>query len=411
MKKLQVLLGFSLMSLACTSVWAVDDVNKSKVDQAMATFMQQNAIPGAAVSIYDQGKTYTYTYGVTNLETKKPVTANTIFEVGSLTKLMTTLLIAEGASRIVHYQANEDVPPQLKLDGTLPTYLPAYAQNAAFSNITLLNLATFSASLPFSLPDGTTTDTQIFSYLNSWKPPYPVGSQWQYSNASIGLLGAVLQSQYHQPIDAIFQQMIFTPLHMTSSGILLSDEQKTRYAQGYSATGDAAPPTKYGFFPSAGDLKSTITDLSYFLAAAAGAPDTNPEINIGMQVAQTPRAQLPDGVLVGMGWQLIALDAKDLLDAPKEMNLGPLPLTWLSQAQQQFNPNFLIDKTGATEGFRAYIAVIPSQQKGIVLLMNRYIPNGVLVDMGRKLLLDLPKDNNKQAPQEVAAAVTPSKIN
>jgi len=380
-------LGLGLFAWAMTASALVDDTSHANIDQTMATFMQQQGVPGAAVTLYNHGKTYTYTYGVANKTTKAPVTPNTIFEVGSITKLMTTLLIAEGSARLVHYQAGENIPPQLKLAGTLPTYLSAYAQNPAFSKVTLLNLATFSASLPFSIPPDVKTDNQIFAYLNAWQPPYPVGTHYQYSNASIGLLGAVLQSQYHQPIEAVYQQMIFTPLHMQSSGLILSPAQQQRAAQGYAKTGDAASPTKNGPFPSAGDLRSTINDMSHFLAASVGAPDTNPEIHIGLQIAQTPRASLPDGMLQGMAWQIYPLDSQALKSVPKEMNLGAQSITWLPENQQQFQANALIDKTGATDGFRAYIAVIPAQQKGIVVLMNRYVSNGEIVSLGRQLLL------------------------
>lgn len=395
-------------SLAFGSETATNQASPCQLDQTMQHFMQKNGIPGVAVAIYDHGNTQTYVYGVTNKDKPNKVTNDTVFEVGSLTKLMTTLLIAEGSSRIVHYQADTDAPPQLNLNSTLPTYLPAYAQNPAFKPITVLNLATFTGSLPFSLPDNVTTDTQVFAYLNSWKPAYPVGTKWQYSNASIGLLGAILQSQYHQPIDAIFQQMIFSPLNMTSTGLLLSSEQQAKLAQGYDKTGKAVPPTRFGFFPSAGDLKSTIADMSKFLAAAASAPNTNHEINIGMQVSQTAQVKLPDGTLQAMAWQVSPLNSPNLLKAPTEMDLGPLPITWIKDPN--YDPNTLIDKTGATGGFRAYIAVIPSQQKGIVLLMNRYIPNGVLVDMGRKVLLDLPNGDNKQTAS-TATTVMPSKSN
>lgn len=390
MKKTLLRFGLGLCLLTPTfaqSAWAAGDINKTDINQMMTTFMQQKEVPGAAVTIYDNGKTQTFVYGVTNKNTKKPVTVNTIFEVGSITKLMTTLLIAESASKIVHYQASEGVPPQLKLEGTLPTYLSAYAQNPAYNKITLLNLATFSASLPFSLPANITTDTQIFSYLNAWKPSYPVGTQYQYSNASIGLLGAVLQSQYHQPIAAIFQQMIFNPLHMHSTGLLLPSSQQAKLAQGYNDAGTAVPASQFGPFPSAGDLKSSISDMSRFLAAAVGAPGTDPEIHIGMQVAQTPRAKLPDGMLQGMAWQVYPLDSQAIQRVPKEMDLGPEPITWLPTKQQQFQTKALIDKTGATSGFRAYIAVIPSAQKGVVILMNRYVSNGDIVNLGRKILM------------------------
>jgi beta-lactamase class C len=390
MKKLfsTVQLSISLLCLVMTiPAWAETDANKAKLDQEMTTFMQQNGIPGAAIAVYEQGVTHTYTYGVANKITQKPITTNTLFEVGSITKLLTTLLIAEGAGPVVPQQESKTVPASFNLGNTVPRYLPAYSQNPAFSQVTLLELATYSAGLPFNLPNDITTNGQIITYLNKWVPPYPVGSQWQYSNMSIGALGAVLQSQYHQPIAMVYQKMIFHPLQMYSSGLLLSAQEKMKLAQGYSDLGEPVSPTLHMLFPSAGALKSDITDMSHFLRAAVDGSNCNFDIKRGMEIAQTPRAVLPDGVMQGMAWQLTSLNDPQLMQSPQNMNFGPLPLTWLPPEKQQFDPHWLIDKTGATDGFRAYIAVIPAQQKGVVILVNRYVTNGVIVNFGRQLLM------------------------
>lgn len=383
-----VRLGVSLFCFAViTSAWAEVDANKAKLDQATTMFMQQYGIPGVAIAVYEQGAAHTYTYGVTNKTTQKPVTTDTLFEVGSITKLLTTLLIAEGAGPLVPQQESKTVPALFNLGNTVPRYLPAYSQNPAFSQVTLLELATYSAGLPFNLPNDITTNGQILTYLNKWVPPYPAGSQWQYSNMSIGALGAVLQSQYHQPIAMVYQKMIFHPLRMNSSGLLLSAQEKTKLAQGYSEVGEPVAPISHMLFPSAGALKTTIADMSHFLVAAVDGSNSNFDIKRGMEIAQTPRAILPDGVMQGMAWQLTSLTDPQLMQAPQNMNFGPLPLTWLAKDKQRFDPNWLIDKTGATDGFRAYIAVIPAQQKGIVILMNRYVDNGVIVNFGRQVLL------------------------
>lgn len=144
-----------------------------------------------------------------------------------------------------------------------------------------------------------------------------------------------------------------------------------------------------GLFASAGAMKASIQDMSYFLGAAVGLPGTPNNIQKAIRFCQTPRVQVGE-TQQALAWQVNTLDNKNqLLHAPDNMNLNSMPVKWLPKSQQQFKPNTLIDKTGATYGFRAYIAVIPGQQSGVVILANRYVSNGAIVNTGRKILLNL----------------------
>src|SRR3990170_4016085 len=125
-------------------------------------------------------------------------------------------------------------------------------------------------------------------------------------------------------------------------------------------------------------MKTNVQDMSTFLALAIGLPNTPPNLKQAMQDTQTPRLEV-NGIEQGLVWQIHSLNDKDLLNEPEKTNLGPLPAKWLPKNQPVFNANKLIDKTGATTGFRAYIAVIPSQHRGLVILLNKYIPNGAIV--------------------------------
>ncbi|NNM59471.1 MAG: serine hydrolase [Legionellales bacterium] len=366
---------------------AETSANQKMIRQTMNAFMQEYQIPGAAVAVIDHGKSKVYVFGLADKKTKKPVTSDTIFEIGSLTKLFTTLLFSE--------EINQH---RLKLSDKLTQYVLPLADTKNLNQITLEQLATYTGSLPFNAPDSVKTEMQLQHYLMTWQPENPTGTVWQYSNMSIGLLGKVLQIQNQHYIEQLYQQAIFSPLGMTSTTITLSPQVKKVLAQGYTNDGSPAEASNTGLFPAAGAGKSTIRDLSHFLAAAVGLPNTPKNIRLAMQIAQTPRASMGN-VSQAFSWQLTTLNNPQLLQAPENMNMSATPIQWLPLADQHYNPDMLIDKTGATYGFRAYIAVIPSQQSGIVILTNRYVSNGAIVNVGRKILVTLDGGQNTLASQ------------
>src|SRR3990167_6453279 len=125
------------------------DPHATLVTSTMTTYMEKNHVPGAAVLLYVNGKPYAYYFGYADRDKKTPVTSDTIFEIGSVSKVMTTLLLAEAM------KANK-----VHLSDPLTHY---------FSNVSLKNLATHTAGLPFNLPQKIKTQNDLSLYFKRAK--------------------------------------------------------------------------------------------------------------------------------------------------------------------------------------------------------------------------------------------------
>ncbi len=370
---LQKVVAILFLFLICQRGLAGELDHKQFVAKEIAKLMRQYQIPGAAVAIIDGGKPYTYVFGIASETNNTPVTNNTIFEVGSITKLFTALLCVAAQ--------NQPGNPLIK-------YYPIFSNNPYLQKITLEELLTYTSKLPFELPTNIKTMSQMQSYLLKWRPTNVLDLQWQYSNVGIGLLGIALQNKDHKKIDQLYRKYILEQLDMKHTGIEINKKFWPYFAQGHKEDGNITPYSfdSHSFYSSAGGMKSNIQDMSRFLTIAAGLQNTPLNLKQAMENTQTPRLEV-NGSQQGLVWQIHSLIDHALLNEPEKMNLGPLPAKWLPKNQQVFDPNKLIDKTGATNGFRAYIAVIPGKQRGIVILLNKYIPNGAIVNTGRRIVL------------------------
>ncbi len=360
----------SYNSYAETSAKSLDPL----VQQTISQWMKVNHISGAAVQVYNHGTAHSYYFGYANSHEKIAVTENTVFEIGSLTKLFTTLLVSK-----------DILSHDIALTDPASKYLPKLSHNDSFKKITIENLATYTAGLPFGLPKNHSEKLQ--QYLSHWKPS--TTNDWAYSNISIGLLGNALENKYWKNINDLYQAEIFSPLQMKSSGITLSSLDTENLAQGYDAKGHAVAASVIGPCPAAGAAKASGKDMLQFLKAAVGAPGTPNDIKYAMRFAQTPFVSTPHADQ-GLSWVIYPFkkyNKEQLLNPDREMSVGPIRAE--QHSDPQFVDNALIDKTGATNGFRAYIAVIPKQQSGIVILANRYVPNGEIEKPGREILLAL----------------------
>jgi beta-lactamase class C len=358
--------SIGMICILCLSIFntaqASVALSADKVSGIMTRLMQKDHISGAAIALIDHGKKSIYVFGKTRSAHPMPVTDKTLFELGSATKVMTTLVLSE-----------EIQNQQAKLTDGITAYFPELSKNSAMTNINLEQLATHTSRLPFNEPKGIKTKAQLTRYLLHWKPRMSAETKWQYSNMGVGLLGNALAKQNHQSINQLFEDNIFIPLNMTTSSMAVrSDTQHL-----------------LDLFPATWALKSNIIDMSYFLAAAIGLPNTPKNILQAMQFAQTPRIQAGE-MKQALAWQVYSLrDKQKLRDVSQYMDLlKTFPAQKLPENQQYYDSDTLMDKTGATGGFRAYIAVIPSQKSGIVVLMNKHVSEGDIVGTGRKILLD-----------------------
>ncbi|MDO8953318.1 MAG: serine hydrolase [Gammaproteobacteria bacterium] len=386
MNKILKLLSIGLFCLISHAAIA----NSSPVDlivkPAMTQFMNQYAIPGAAVLIYHDGHMYAYYFGVSNLKSNTPVTGQTIFELGSITKTFTGLLLAEGIQS-----------GSVKLSTPLGSLLRT-GQNYStdIRRIPLLDLATHTSSLPdnvsniaYNAPANSQTQARLNRFLNGWHAPYPMGSREIYSNFAFGLLGIALADHAHKSLAQLMKNTILLPLGMKNSGLFVPVQN---YAEGYSADGKPVTSPQVGLLAGAWAMKASVNDMQAYLKAAMLLPGTPPNILTLMKSTQMGYFRYADYPLQnGLGWQITPLanvDISSLMQVGAHYNHVPMAMVRIDPPV--FVQNSLIDKTGTTDGFRAYIGVLPERQDGIVIMINRSIANsGAMLNQARKILFAL----------------------
>ncbi|HEX4046169.1 MAG TPA: serine hydrolase [Gammaproteobacteria bacterium] len=347
------------------------------IEQTMKQIMEQHGVPGIAVLLYIKGKPTTYYFGYANETKQTPVTRQTIFEIGSISKVMTSVLLAQQVDFA-----------KVQLNDSITDYLVDLPET--YEDITPKNLATHTGGFPFNVPSDIKNQKALQAYLQTWQLPYPADAQWIYSNASIGLIGEVLAVATKRKIEDLYQRRLLMPIGMQPIAWTVPPALQRFYAQGHDKEGRPVPASSMGIFPCAGDVKASATDMQRFLAAAIGLPGTPKQILYPMRMTQTAYVKVP-AFLQGLGWQLYPLPQQSSGKIPTFpiVNLRIMQPVEEMIERPVFDGNMLMEKTGGTEGFRSYIAVIPNQQAGIVVLMNQFVDTEVIVGASRQILLTL----------------------
>ncbi len=151
------------------------------VKQTLDPLLEAQAIPGMSVAVLYKGRTQFVNFGVADVESRRVVTENTLFELGSVSKTFTGVL----AGVLIR---NAD----MRLNEPVNKYWPELT-GAQWQKIKMLHLATYTAGgLPLQLPDTVTDQPSLLSYYQQWQPQAAPGTVRQYSNASIGLFGHLM---------------------------------------------------------------------------------------------------------------------------------------------------------------------------------------------------------------------------
>tara|TARA_R110000868_G_scaffold301181_2_gene561621 strand:- start:1309 stop:2415 length:1107 start_codon:yes stop_codon:yes gene_type:complete len=355
------------------------DSTDQLVNDVVHDYMQENDVPGVAVMIYTNGKPATYYFGMADRATKKPINKDTIFELGSVTKVMTTLMLAQDLDYA-----------RMKLNDPIKKYIPTLPDT--FSHITVRSLATHTSGLPLNLPSEIKTRTAWENqYAVNWHPGSAPDESYQYSNVGIGLIGQALEKVAHANFNTLYRKNILKPLGMQPIALTVPAKLTMHYATGYRSNGTPAPREGEGLFPAAYGVKASAGDMQKFLSAAIGLPSTPTNIFYPMRMTQTPYVSV-NGSAQGLGWQIHDLSGwgttRSLMKGNDLLGLNAYPVSDV-YGDPVFHGTELIDKTGTTAGFRAYIAVLPDKKSGIVMLANRTATDASIVKASREILFKL----------------------
>ena len=259
-------------------------------------------VPSLVVGLYSEGHREVYGFGSISKQEKKAPNGKTLFEIGSITKVFTGILLAEALRR-----------EELKLDDPLAKFVPEGSTAPVYGEqkqpITLLNLATHRSSLPRipsnmaaadSDPYANYDATKLFAFLSDYPLTNPPGSKFQYSNLGMGLLGHILATEQKTDYHTLLTDRIATPLGLTDTVVKLTAEQKQRFATPHR-NGKAVQPWEFQALCGCGGIRSTVDDLLKFI-------EQHMNVEESALAEALPLAMKRQAERMGLGW-FIAGDA------------------------------------------------------------------------------------------------------
>jgi beta-lactamase class C len=168
------------------------------------------------------GRQYFFNYGVASKDWKTPVTKDTLFEIGSVSKTFTATLASYAQTL-----------GKLSLDDRPGTHMPQL-RGSAIDTASLINLGSYTASgLPLQFSNAVTNNAEVATYFQQWKPSATPGTQRRYSNPSIGLLGHITGLAMNGNFADLVETELFPKLGLSHSYIRVPEAEMDNYAWGY----------------------------------------------------------------------------------------------------------------------------------------------------------------------------------
>jgi len=372
---LGVLIGLFGGSSVALAQGNAEEIRKT-VDPVVDSLMQQQKIPGMAVAIVQPQGILILNYGVAGSEQDRPVDGETVFEIGSLSKTFTATLASLAA-----------IEGNLDLSAPVSRYLPEL-QGSAFDDITGMNLATHTGGgLPLFVPADVTSKESLMAWYRQWRPTEPIGERRTYSNLGIGLLGLETAASLGRDFESAMRAGLFVPLGLTHTWFDVPEAQMAHYAMGENKHGQPMRVSPGMLDDEAYGIKTTIGDLARFVQANLGLLDLDDALQAAIDATHEGHYQVGK-MTQDLIWEQYPLPvALDTLMAGNgyEMILKPNAAEGIEQGQDPM-ANVWINKTGSTNGFGAYVVMLPRKQKGLVMLANRNYPNDARVQAAYRIL-------------------------
>ena len=285
---------------------------------------------GIVVGVIEPAGRRVVTYGKLAADDPRALDGDTVFEIGSITKVFTSLVLAD---MVEHHE--------VELTDPAATYLPSEVQLPQRNGqaITLQDLATHRSGLPRMPSNVDPVDPsnpyadyplqRLYAFLSSYRLPRNIDSRFEYSNLGGALLGHVLERRAGLDYETLVETRVTKPLHMTNTRVALTAEMKSHLAVGHAYGLEPTPNWDLGALVAAGGLHSTANDLLTFLSAHLG-------------YSESPLAKAMASMV-------------------------DVPLAWFVESP---GGRRIVFHDGSTGGYRCFLGYDPQARTGVVVLSN-----------------------------------------
>jgi CubicO group peptidase (beta-lactamase class C family) len=272
---------------------------KSVLDRDLAEALKDGALApstggGVAIGVLQHGTRRIFTYG--------PIKEDSIFEIGSVTKTFTGLILAQ---MVVQHKVKLDDPVRELLP-------PGTVAKPDGAEITLLDLATQHSGLP-RMPDNfNPADLQdpyadyrpanLYEYLAKHGVSKPADAKFNYSNLGVGLLGQALANRAATTYPDLLKTLVAEPLKLNDTVVKLSPEQEKRFAQGHGPGHQPAHPWTLDALAGAGAVRSTAGDMLTYLEAQLHPDRTAGTLPAALAMCHDLRSDMSPNMKIGLAW-------------------------------------------------------------------------------------------------------------
>ncbi|UAN22595.1 ACT family cephalosporin-hydrolyzing class C beta-lactamase [Enterobacter sp. JBIWA003] len=346
------------------------------VERTVTPLMNAQAIPGMAVAVIYQGQPHYFTFGKADVAANKPVTPQTLFELGSISKTFTGVLGGDAIAR-----------GEIALGDPVTKYWPELT-GKQWQGIRMLDLATYTAGgLPLQVPDEVTDTASLLRFYQNWQPKWKPGTTRLYANTSIGLFGALAVKPSGMSYEQAMTTRVFKPLKLDHTWINIPKAEEAHYAWGYR-DGKAVHVSPRMLDAEAYGVKTNVQDMASWVMVNM-MPDSlqDSPLKHGIALAQS-RYWRVGAMYQGLGWEMLnwPVDAQTVVGgSDNKVALAPLPAREVNPPAPPVKASW-VHKTGSTGGFGSYVAFIPEKQLGIVMLANKSYPNPARVEAAYRIL-------------------------
>jgi serine-type D-Ala-D-Ala carboxypeptidase/endopeptidase len=326
-----------ILAVACQKQ-STDDL-PANVIQSIQNRIDNGVTPSIVVGVIDNKGPRYYAFGKKSLTSDSAVNEHTIYEIGSISKVFTAILLA-----------HQSEAGKLDINDPAQKYLPSTVRvpRRGEKEITLGNLSDHTSGLPrmpdnfdpkdLSNPYADYTVEQMYAFLSGYQLPRDVGAEYEYSNLAQGLLGHILALNAGSSYEDLMISTIARPLGMNETKIVLDDNMKKNLAIGHSGGRKVSNwdiPTLAG----AGGIRSSVHDMLKFLAANIGLTQT--PLRSAMDKSHKTRHFKAGETRVGLAWHISKGKLGDVI--------------W---------------HNGGTGGYRTFVGFVKETQKGVAVFTN-----------------------------------------